>query len=156
MMMPAYPTVPQPGAYPTYPYQQQPYQQQPYAQQPYAQGAAAVPASTPIPILRPQIPEPATPPRQPVRLPPPEQLGIGTTPARTAAEEPLDWNAIHRRMEEAGIQTHLLTSLSSGGYRLSCWIPTAEPGVLRRIEAEAGTRAEVFRLALEQAARRSH
>ncbi|HKI34222.1 MAG TPA: hypothetical protein VKA46_20385 [Gemmataceae bacterium] len=124
--------------------------------QPYPRpqpAASAVPPSSPPPKVRFQRPDdPPGSERRPeptpatLTLPPPEELGIG---GKTAAAD-IDWNAVHRRLNELGSQS-LQLQRTSDGYRCVCVLPTADPGRTRPIEAQAPTEAEAVRLALARA-----
>jgi hypothetical protein len=78
-------------------------------------------------------------------LPPPEQLGVGSTSA--AAE--VDWNAIHRRLDELGSQS-LEVKHMADGYRCTCQLAT-ESGRSKVIQTQGATKADAVRLALAQA-----
>ena len=90
--------------------------------------------------------EPAARPA-PLSLPSPEQLGV----ARRAPET-VDWTATHQRLEELGAVGFQLESLTGGGFRFSCLIPTGQPDRAYRIEGQGTTQAEAVRIALERAA----
>jgi hypothetical protein len=86
---------------------------------------------------------------EPLSLPPPEQLGIGTP--RAAAVESFDWNALHRRLGQLGSLGAQVQKLPEGGYRFVCLLPTAQPERAQRIEAHGTSEAEAARLALARA-----
>jgi hypothetical protein len=81
-----------------------------------------------------------------VRSPPPEQLGIG----EKAVADELDWNAVHRRLNELGKQS-LQVQRTADGYLCTCLLATAEAGRSQRIEAQGATEAAAVRLALARA-----
>jgi hypothetical protein len=95
--------------------------------------------------------EPPAPPRrapEPVRLPSPEELGVGVG---QPAEAGIDWAVVNRRLEALGTVCFQMNKLPQGGWRVTCLVPTGQPDRTRRVEAEAGARADAVRLALEQA-----
>lgn len=79
-----------------------------------------------------------------LRLPTPEQLGVAVTAAA-------DWSAAHRRFEQMGAVCFRLEKLAHGGCRVSCVLPTTQPDLSHRVEAEASSEAEAVRLALDKA-----
>jgi hypothetical protein len=101
---------------------------------------------------RPEDPiEPAAPaprPREEVRLPSPEELGVGLG---RPAEAGLDWASVHRRLEGLGAVCFQMRQLPQGGWHVTCLLPTAQADRTQRVEAKAEARAEAVRLALEQA-----
>jgi hypothetical protein len=109
----------------------------------------AVQAAQPKPLIRAQAPEEPTPARPPLlTLPSPEKLGVAIRPIADAA----DWAAIHARIEELGLVSFYMDSLLDGRWRFTCWLPTDRPGLTRRIECVAATKAEAVQAALLQAA----
>lgn len=161
--MPAPPTYFAPQVYPqTYALPAAPYRGAPTT--PYR-----APAATPAPpkvaqaprpnngvIVRGQRPEEPIEPARPVppraaeevRLPSPEELGVG---GGRAAEAGLDWAGVHRRLEGLGATCFQMRQLPGGGWHVTCLLPTAQPDRSQRIEAQAADRAEAVRLTLEQA-----
>jgi hypothetical protein len=83
-------------------------------------------------------------------MPSPERLGVGVP--RPAAGGTLDWSVVGRQLQQVGANGSHLDRLPEGGFRFTCWLPGAQPGVSRRVEATAATEAEAARLALERAA----
>jgi hypothetical protein len=94
------------------------------------------------------LPPPPARPSEPIHLPSPEELGVGTG---RAAEPGIDWAAVNRRIENLGAVCFQMNRLPEGRWRVTCLVPTAQPDRTQRIEAEANVRGEAVRLALEQA-----
>jgi hypothetical protein len=94
---------------------------------------------------KPEEPRPAAPPA--LAMPPPEALGVPVP--RPAA--PVDWAALRVRLDRLGATQFALETLSEGGYRFTCRLPSADPARPRAAEGRAATEAEAVRLALEQA-----
>jgi hypothetical protein len=124
---------------------------QPYSR-PQATASAAL-QSSPPPKVRFQRPDdPPASERRPeskpatLTLPSPEELGISGKPA--AAE--IDWNAVHRRLNELGSQS-LQVQRTNEGYRCVCVLPAATAGRSQPIEAQGPTEAEAVRLTLARA-----
>jgi hypothetical protein len=78
-----------------------------------------------------------------VKLPTPEELGVG---ARSAEQS--DWTPGYRRLCDLGATSFQFTRLPQGGCRVSCVLPTAQPDRNHRIDAEAATEFEAIRLAV--------
>jgi len=115
-------------------------------------------SATPRPIFRAKGPDeptpalygpasPATP--MPLSIPTPEQLGIAPTVESNGAD--LDWTDAHRRLESLGAVGFRLDKLEAGGCHFACLLPTRQPGLTHRVEADAATSAEAVRLVLGQA-----
>jgi hypothetical protein len=107
----------------------------------------------PGPTFRGQAPdEPESPPPPPaaplLRLPTPEELGLAAERADSAG---FDWSAAHHRLDHLGAVCFRLDKLPQGSSRVTCLLPTAQPGRTHHVEAEAPTDAEAVRLALERA-----
>lgn len=83
-------------------------------------------------------------------MPSPEQLGVCTPPSGNGGA---DWAMVHQRLERLGATCFLQEKLPAGGSRVTCLVPTAQPGRSRRVEATAGTVAEAARLVLDEAER---
>jgi hypothetical protein len=81
-------------------------------------------------------------------MPTPEKLGVSKP---TPPPAPFEWTAVSKRLQDLGATGCHLDSVQ-GGYRFTCWLPGARPGVQRRIEASATSEGEAARLALERAA----
>jgi hypothetical protein len=84
-----------------------------------------------------------------LRLPPPEDLGIGNP----AAAEPsaVDWAAFHGRLNRLGATCFHLERTGPNACRITCFLPTRQQGRNHRIEAQAANEAEAARLALAKA-----
>jgi hypothetical protein len=114
-----------------------------------APAVAAAPRSNPGLIARGAEPEePAERPRELVTLPSPEELGVG---APRSGEAAIDWAAAHRRLEALGAVCFQMHQLPRGGWGVTCLLPTGRPDSTHRVEAQADSKAEAVRLALEQA-----
>jgi hypothetical protein len=85
----------------------------------------------------------------PLSIPTPEQLGIGPTVDSNRSD--LDWTDAHRRLERLGAVGFRLDKLEAGGCHFACLLPTRQPGLTHRVEADAATSAEAVRLVLGQA-----
>ncbi|MBY0526484.1 MAG: hypothetical protein K2R98_24025 [Gemmataceae bacterium] len=128
------------------------------SQQPQRAAPQAAPPSRPAlaqqppprPIVRAQAPdEPAHVEVQPTKLaiPSPEQLGV--TCAKTG--EALDWNAAHARLDRLGATCLHEEKLSDGSCRATCLLSTDRPGCSHRVEAQANSSADAFRVMLDEA-----
>jgi hypothetical protein len=84
-----------------------------------------------------------------LRIPSPEELGVTT--AKLAEPASIDWTAVHQQLNQLGATCFHSDQLAAGEYRITCLLPTGEPGRSHRIEAQAGTEAEAVRLVLTQA-----
>ena len=85
-----------------------------------------------------------------IRLPSPEELGLGTDkPALAIENRPTDWTAVHARLDRLGATS--LQVLHSGGQLVHIvgMFPTGENRV-HRVEANGANEAEALRLFLEQ------
>jgi hypothetical protein len=98
------------------------------------------------PVPPPVAPAPVN--AAPLILPSPEQLGIARSDK--AAPAAVDWTAARRRLDQVGATCFHLEKLTTGGYRFTCLLPTAQAGRNHHVEAVAASEAEVVRLALEQ------
>ena len=139
-----------PPAYPTQPAAAWP----PAAAPQQPPRAAAVPARPPV--ARGQMPEeprrPVAPPAPPptrLEMPSPEELGIAV--AKPAV--PVDWSAVHARLDRLGVLKFALERLPAGDYRFTCLVPGADANRPRPVEATAATEAEAVRRTLELAER---
>lgn len=128
------------------------------AQQPPKAGTM----NAPRPIFRAKGPdEPASPlamssQATPMRLsiPTPEQLGVGQSPFQDGTRSDgtgLDWTAAHRRLERLGAVCFHMDKLESGACRFTCILPTRQPGITHRVEAEAATAPNAVASGLSQA-----
>ena len=81
-------------------------------------------------------------------LPSPEKLGIALP---RSAEAAIDWAAAHRRLDQLGATCFHLERSTTGGCKVTCMLPAAQPGRSRQIEAQGRTQAEAVRAALDQA-----
>jgi hypothetical protein len=80
-----------------------------------------------------------------IRIPTPEELGIGT--ARLGnGDETLDWNVVERRLDAAGV-TGFQVEKTTNGFRFTC--RSASGAVTGR----GGSKAEAVRSALAQLTR---
>jgi hypothetical protein len=138
-----------PPAYPT-----QPAAVWPQAVAPQQPPRVAAPVKAPV--ARGQMPEeprrPAAPPAPPptrLEMPSPEELGIAV--AKPAA--PVDWSAVHARLDRLGVLKFALERQPTGDYRFTCLVPGADPNRPRPVEATAATESEAVQRALEQAER---
>jgi len=120
--------------------------------------ARAQQPSTPRPIFRAKGPDEPTPTpalygpasrAMPLSIPTPEQLGIVPTVDSNGSD--LDWTDAHRRLERLGAIGFRLDKPEAGGYHFACLLPTRQPGLTHRVEADAATSAEAVRLVLSQA-----
>jgi hypothetical protein len=87
-----------------------------------------------------------------VRIPTPEELGVGVPQSASPATPPVDWADTQARLQQLGAVSFQLETLSAGRYRFACWLPGA--GGAQRVEAVGASEAEAVRSCLEQAARR--
>jgi hypothetical protein len=90
-------------------------------------------------------------------LPAPEQLGIVATTAsaavRASVEQPIDWTAVHRRLDAVGV-TCFQVEHEQSGWRVVCLQPCCcTPGKHHRVETQGSSQAEAIQLALEQVER---
>lgn len=85
-----------------------------------------------------------------MHLPSPEQLGIAL--ASTGAPADTNWTAGYQRFKELGAVCFRIDKVPQG-YRITCLLPTGQPGKEHRIEAEALSETEALRLALNDAER---
>jgi hypothetical protein len=99
-----------------------------------------MPLPPPPPALTQKRPAPLT-------LPPPEELGVTLVRKKAAP----DWNAIHRRLGQAGASDFRLDKLPQGGYRATLFLPTGQKNCKHHIEAPGTTEAEAVCLALDRA-----
>jgi hypothetical protein len=147
------PSYPQGGyAQPAAPYRAAP---APAPQPAVPQGVAQAPRPNNGIIVRGQRPEepieparPAPRPPETIRLPSPEELGVGV---RRTADAGLDWDTVHRRLEGLGAVCFQMNRLPQGGWRVTCLLPTGQSDRSQRIEAEAADRDDAVRLVLERA-----
>jgi len=82
-------------------------------------------------------------------IPTPEQLGVALAPAE--GQTGLDWAAAHRRLEKLGAVCLHMDKLETGACRFTCILPTNQPGITHRVEAEAANAGEAATLVLSQA-----
>lgn len=117
----------------------------------YAQQSPA-----PRPLVRAQAPDeppaaarPAPAQSQPMalRIPSPEELGIGRGDAALASPARVDWSAVHGRLDQLGA-TCFLMQRNPDGIRVSCLLPAGQQGKSRHVEARASSEAEAVRLTL--------
>jgi hypothetical protein len=139
---------------PSYPLPQQPAAPYPgLAQQPLPNSPAAPPR-----VVRGQMPEEPVPPARPVvtearpaplRLPAPEELGVGG--AAPASRASADGATAHQRLDQLGATCLHVEKLPQGGCRLTCLLATSQQGRSHRIDVQAADSAEALRLAVEKA-----
>lgn len=77
-----------------------------------------------------------------IRIPTPEELGIGTAKL-VAGDEPLDWNMVERRLDAAGVSGFQVEKTTSG-FRFTCQLPTGA------VTGRGASKAEAVRNALAQ------
>jgi hypothetical protein len=80
-------------------------------------------------------------------MPSPEELGVVATRPAVA---PLDPAAAYRRLEELGA-TCLQLEKAADGVRVTCLLPTGQPGRAHRIDVRAAAAAEALRLTVLKA-----
>jgi hypothetical protein len=102
-----------------------------------------------------QAPEEVIPPRPArVALPSPEELGVipaAPAAASTALDRPVDWNVTHDRLNRLGAVGFHLAKLANGACRVAFVLPTAQPGRMHHIEAEAASEGAAVCRALDLA-----
>ncbi len=161
-----------PGTYPgqaavpqalpqSYPMQQQfaPQSAPAYAaapQQAAPWNAGGIQPSNPRPVFRGQADDDPAPQRRAVSNPRPAPLSMPSPEALGLAEEhaqsrPIDWTAVHGRLDQLGARCFQLDRPTPGVFRITCLLPTNQPGRTHRIEAQAGSETEVIRLTLAEA-----
>lgn len=121
--------------------------QQPPAPTPQWNAAAIPDPPAPQPIVRAQAPDdpPAIPRPRALVLPTPEALGLAASETEPAS---LDWTAVHQQLDRLGVTCFQLEQSETGGFRITCLLPTASAGRSHRVEAQAATKAEVVRMVL--------
>ena len=90
-------------------------------------------------------------PARPVQLtmPSPETFGLM---APSAASGPVvDWRAFHEQLDNLSATSFHLERPAQGGFKLSCFLPTNQPGHTHRVEVQASGEAEAVRLLLAKA-----
>lgn len=80
-----------------------------------------------------------------IRIPTPEELGIGTA-RLVSGGEALDWNMVERRLDAAGV-TGFQVEQTTSGYRFTCQLPTGA------LTGRGASKAEAVRNALAQLTR---
>lgn len=124
--------------------------------QPKARGYSPDPTPTTLPLtLSPFTPSPAataSPPtphagRIPLRLPSPEDLGVGPAAPDAPAPAVVDWNRAHARMRELGVVRFGITRVD-GGVRISMELPGG-----RVVNGLGATESSALESAFESAAR---
>jgi hypothetical protein len=81
-------------------------------------------------------------------MPSPEELGV--TANRPAQAVPIDWTAVHARLDQLGATCFQVERPSPGMSRITCLLPASQAGRMHRIEAQAASEADAVRLALSQ------
>jgi thioredoxin-related protein len=85
-----------------------------------------------------------------IQLPSPEELGIsGDKPAPEVTGRPIDWSALHARLNRLGALSFIVQRPSAQLVRLISLFPMPENRV-HRVEVSAATEAEAVRLFIEQ------
>ncbi len=109
-------------------------------------------------IVRAQQPDEPTPTRQMVSaperplalsIPSPEALGVSS--CKLADAQPVDWTAVHARLDLLGATCFHLERFAQGGCRITCLLPTSQQGLTHRIDAQAATESDAVRLTLAKA-----
>jgi hypothetical protein len=77
-----------------------------------------------------------------VRIPTPEELGIGTT-ALVSGNEPVDWAMVERRLDAAGV-TGFQVEQTANGFRFTCHLTSGA------ITGRGTSKGEAVRNALAQ------
>ena len=86
-------------------------------------------------------------------MPSPEELGVATSVNVTkqqAPAAPMDWNALHTRMERIGVLRYQKDRLPSGGIRVTLLLPTADPARGQPVEAVGDTEASAAAAAVQR------
>lgn len=86
-------------------------------------------------------------------MPSPEELGVATTMSLTrqpAASAPIDWNALHARMERLGVLKYEKAPIPAGGVRVVLLLPTSDPTLAQPVEAVAESEASALVAALQR------
>ncbi len=113
-------------------------------------------ATTPISYVPPRLPSPIakrTPSepivraqiadaKPPLRIPTPEELGIGS-PHAISADTPLDWNMVERKLDSAGVTSYQMERTGTG-FRFTCKLAT------RLVAGSGSNRNEAVRNTLDQ------
>jgi hypothetical protein len=82
-----------------------------------------------------------------IRIPTPEELGIGTAKL-IGGDEPLDWNMVERRLDAAGVTGYQVEKVA-GGFRFTCQLSAGA------VTGRGASKAEAVRNALGQLSRQS-
>lgn len=77
-----------------------------------------------------------------VRIPTPEELGIGGTNL-VRGDEPVDWSMVERKLDAAGV-TGFQVEKAATGYRFTCQLPSGA------VTGRGATRGEAVRNAVAQ------
>jgi len=83
-----------------------------------------------------------------LRIPSPEDLGIGLEQQPSAAQ--IDWTAFHSRLNQLGATSFQTRRTREGAYQVTCLLPSRQQGQTHHVEARAVSEAEAVRLALAQ------
>lgn len=100
----------------------------------------------PAPQFQPRLPEPRP---TLLRLPSPEELGVGAAPA--VAQDSSNWSTAQQRLDQLGATCLHMEKLPQGGCRLTCLMVTAQAGRSHRIDVQASSPGQAFTLAVEKA-----
>jgi hypothetical protein len=82
-------------------------------------------------------------------MPSPQELGV--TDVKQKENSNIDWTAVHSQLNQLGATCFHLERAPEGDCRISCLLPTNQPGRTHRIEAEGASEADAARLALARA-----
>ena len=113
------------------------------------------PAHQPQPAVPTERPQPVTLVEHPqahaetLQLPTPEELGIAGERTAPAVARPIDWSALHARLNRLGSLSFIVQRPSSQLVRLISLFPMSDNRV-HRVEVSAASEAEAVRLFLEQ------
>jgi hypothetical protein len=89
------------------------------------------------------------PPPRPLVLPAPEQLGVAGVPSTSVAR--IDWENVHRRLDNLGALAFHQQKLEAGGCRIMVLLPTEHQEHTHQVEADASTASEAISLVLDRA-----
>jgi hypothetical protein len=81
-------------------------------------------------------------------MPTPEELGVASVQRPENAT--IDWAAVHDRLDHLGATCFHLERMPQGACRITCLLPTDQPGRSHRIEAVASSEADAIQGILAQ------
>jgi hypothetical protein len=90
--------------------------------------------------------EDVRPARTALRMPSPEELGLGKSISR---RDEIDWIKVRERVQALGLSSFHLQKLAEGGFRFVCLVPTKAGD--RRVAFDSLSEAEAIDRALTQA-----